>query len=74
MIDDDVGFCHVLVVLIFAVLGLGVLAFPKVEVHFRDRKAFSSIAWVDCPLRLRGNSDVDRGEIAHRFGDVVSVV
>ena len=74
MIDDDIGLHHVLVVLIFAVLSLGVIAFPKVEVYFRDRKAFSSITWVDCPLWLRGNSDVDRGEVVYRFGDVVSVV
>ena len=32
------------------------------------------IIWIDFPHRLTRNSDVDRGEILHGFGDVVAVV
>ena len=74
MIDNDICLRHVLVVVVLPILSIGVFAFLYVEIHFRDREAFSSVAWVDCPLWLTRNSDVDRGEIAHRFRDVVAVV
>ena len=74
MEDNDVCLRHILVVLVPPILSFGMLVFPKVEIHFRDRKAFSIIIRVDCPHWLMENRNVDRGEIAHRFRDVIAVV
>jgi hypothetical protein len=36
MEDDDIGFHHIFLVFVFAILGLVMLTLPKVEVNFRD--------------------------------------
>ncbi len=36
MEDNDIGFCHIFLVFVFAILGLVMLMLPKVEVNFCD--------------------------------------